>query len=59
MAGSEIGLDADVHGIHIISLAARFKVTTRSGTLADGLAKIRAARNSMPVVTLHAISASW
>ena len=37
------------HGIHIICLAVRFRVATRSSTLADGLAKMQAAGNSMLV----------
>ena len=55
---TEIGLGIDVHVIHIISLAARFRVATRSGTLADGLAEIQAERNSM-LVTVQALAALW
>ena len=51
MAGSAFGLGMDVHGIHIVSLAARFRVPTRSNTLADGLAEMQVARNS-ELVTL-------
>ena len=58
MAGSERGSGIDVHGIHIISLAARFTTATRSGTLADGLAKSQAAR-STDKVTHHAFSMAW
>ena len=39
MAGSQLDLGLDVHGIHFISLAARFRTATRSSTLADGLQK--------------------
>ena len=38
------GLGSDICGIHIISLAARFRTAANSSTLANGLAKIRAAR---------------
>ena len=55
MAGSEFGCGIDVHGIQMISLAARFRTASRSNTLADGLAKIQATRNS-DHVTLHAFS---
>ena len=55
MAGSEFGCGIDVHGIQMISLAARFRTASRSNTLADALAKIQAARNS-DHVTLHAFS---
>ena len=47
--------DGYLHGMDIISLAARFRSATRSTTLADGVAKIRAAPNS-DRVTLHALS---
>ena len=42
-AGSVCGLGSDTCGIHIISHSARFRTTDRSGTLVNGLAKIRAA----------------
>ena len=45
-AGSVCGLGSNIHGVHIISLAARSRTAACSGTLADGLAKIRAARES-------------
>ena len=43
-AGSVCGLGSDICGIHIISLAARPRTAATSGTLVNGLAKIRAAR---------------
>ena len=55
IASKELVLGTEVSGLHVISLAARFSVATRSRTLADGLAKILAARGSM-LVTLHALS---
>ena len=55
---SELGLGIDVHGIHIISLATRFRTATRSSTLADGFAKIRSPR-SCDHVTLHAVAGAW
>ena len=36
-------INTKVDGIHILSLAARFSLATRSTTLADGLPKIQAA----------------
>ena len=42
--GSVCGLGPDILGIHAISLAARFRTASNSGTLANGLAKIQAAR---------------
>ena len=47
-----------MHGILFICLAARFRGATRSTTLFDGLAKIRAARNS-DRVTLHTFFTAW
>ena len=58
MAGTEIGLGVDVRGIHVISLAARLRVETRSGTPADGPANIQGARSST-LATLHALSTEW
>ena len=58
MAGSELELGIDVHGIHIISLTARFRTATRSSSLFDSLTKIRAVRNS-DRVTLHAFFKTW
>ena len=43
-AGSVCGLGSDICGIHIISPAARFRTAASSGTLVNGLAEIRAAR---------------
>ena len=50
MAGSELGPGIDVHGTHIVSLAARFRVATRPNTLADGLAEMQVERNSELVI---------
>ena len=47
MTGSEIGFGVDVHGINIISLAARL----RMAMLTDGLAKMQAAHNSVLVTS--------
>ena len=38
-AGSACGLGSDICGIHIISLAARFRTAASSGTLVNGLRK--------------------
>ena len=57
-AGSELGLGIDVHGIHMITLAARFRTAARSNTLADCFAKIQAARTGDRVI-LHAFSTAW
>ena len=38
------GLGSDICGIHIISPAARFRTAASSGTLVNGLAKIRKGR---------------
>ena len=43
-AGSTCGLGPDKFGIHILSLAARYRTTANSGTLVNSLANIRAAR---------------
>ena len=43
-AGSVCGLGSDLCRMHMISLAARFRTAACSGTLANGLAKIRVAR---------------
>ena len=58
MAGSELGLRIDVHGIHITSLAARLRTATWSNAVADGFAKIQAARSS-DQVAFHAVSTPW
>ena len=42
--GSVCGLGPDILGIHTLSLAARYRTASNSGTLANGLAKIQAAR---------------
>ena len=55
MAGSELCFGTDVYGVHIIRLAARFRIAAQSNTLIDRLAKIQAARSS-DRVTLHALS---
>ena len=56
--GSVCGLGSDILGIHIISLAARFRTTARSGALVDGIASIRAARDN-DHVSLQAPTAAW
>ena len=48
MADQDLGLGIDVRGIHVISPGAGFRVATRSGTLADGLAQIQADRKCDP-----------
>ena len=57
-AGSACGLGLDVFGIHLLSLAARYRTAVNSGTLVNGLAKIRAARehDSAPI---FALSLEW
>ena len=57
-AGSVCGLGSDICGIHIICLAARFRTTARSGTLVNGLAKIRTARE-YDRVSLQAPTPAW
>ena len=48
------GVGLDVFGIHILSLAARYRTAVNSGTLVNGLAKNRAAReyDSAPIYAL-------
>ena len=57
-AGSACGLIIDLCGIHILSLAARFTTAANSNTLADGLAKVRAARE-YDGVSLFALPPEW
>ena len=40
MSGKELGLVTDVCGIHVVKLAARFRVAPRSNALAEVLAKV-------------------
>ena len=54
----ELGLGIDVCGIHVVRSAARFRVSSRSVKLAEGLAKIQAARNSL-LVTLPDWDRTW
>ena len=56
-AGSACGLGT-YFGIRILSLAARFGTAANSNTLADGLAKIRAARE-YDGVSLFAFAPEW
>ena len=55
---SELGLGINVHGIHIISLAARPRTATRSNTLTDAFVRIEAS-SSIERVTLHAFCTIW
>ena len=57
-AGSVCGLGSDVHGIHITSLAARFRTAARSAKLANGPAEIWAARQSDRVI-LRTHTPAW
>ena len=56
--GSMCGLGLDVLGIHTLSLAARYSTAANSGTLANGLAKIHAAREC-DRSSICALSPSW
>ena len=49
--GSTCGLGLDTFGIHILSLAARYRTAVNPGTFVNGLAKIPAARehDSAPI----------
>ena len=58
MTGSELSLGIDAHGIHIASLAARFRVVTRSNTLAADRAEIQVTRN-IQLVIFFAFSTGW
>ena len=51
-------LEIDVHRIHVISQTARFRIATRSRTLADGFAKTQTARDSL-LVTPQALWPEW
>ena len=57
-AGSACGLGIDLFGISILSLAARFGTAANSNTLADGLAKISAARQ-YDGASLFALELEW
>ena len=57
-AGSVCGLGIDLCGIRIISLAARFRTATCFGALANGLAKIRAARD-YDGASIFALTPEW
>ena len=57
-AGSACGLGIDLFGIRILSLAARFRTAANSNTLADGLAKISAARQ-YDGASLFALTPEW
>ena len=50
--GSMCGLGLDIHGIHTISLAARYRTASNSGTLANGLAKIQAATSRFRIAQI-------
>ena len=54
-AASVCGLRPDMLGIHTLSLAARFRTASDSGTLTNGLAKIQAAReyDNAPIFALR------
>ena len=56
--GSMCGLGLDVLGIHTLSLAARYRTAANSGTLANRLAKIHAAREC-DRSSICALSPSW
>ena len=56
--GSACGLGIDLFGIRILSLAARYRTAANSNTLADGLVKIRAARE-YDGASLFALSPEW
>ena len=57
-AGSTCGLGLDLFGIRILTLAARFRTAANSNTLADGLAKIRVARE-YDGAPIFALSPEW
>ena len=52
------GLGPDILGIHTPSVAARKRTASNSGTLADGLAKIQAAREH-DHASIYAVSSEW
>ena len=57
-AGSVCGLGIDQFGIRILSLAAGFGTAANSNTLADGIAKISAAREN-DGASIFALSPEW
>ena len=57
-AGPVCGLGSDVCEMHIISLAARFRTAASSGTLVNGLSKIRAARE-YETASIYAHTPEW
>ena len=57
-AGPQCSLGSDLFGIRILSLAAPFRTAANSNALADGLAKIRAARE-YDDVSLFSLTAKW
>ena len=56
--GSMCGLGVDVLGIHSLSLAARYRTTANSGTLANGHVKIHTARE-YDRAPMYALSPEW
>ena len=56
--GSVCGLGADILGIHTLSLAARYRTASNSVTLANGMAKIQAAREH-DLASIYARSSEW
>ena len=56
--GSTCGLWLDVLGIHTICLATRYRTAANSGTLANGLAKIHAARE-YDRAPINALTSEW
>ena len=56
--GSTCGLGLDVLGIDMLSMAARYRTAVKSGTLNNGLKKIRAARE-YDRAPIFALSHEW
>ena len=56
--GSMCGLGLDVLGIHTLNLAARYRTAANSGTLANGPAKIHAARECHRS-SIYVLSPEW
>ena len=57
-SGKEHGLGMYTCGMHVVSIAARFRFASRSATLAEELDKLHEARSSM-LATLFAVSSEW
>ena len=57
-AGSTCGLGLDIFGIFFLSLAARYRTAVNSGTLANGLEKVHAARGHDHAPML-ALTSEW